>query len=449
MSEFDWQRHPDAERLLLTLLAENKEKNKAIRHLEHELSEKTSTRLFDWIDHFTAPASRALEEELESKGFAQEFAMPSYRVFTHPGAKLPSVLLREEGSKHLLGLSVKVESIADFLMVRGMQRCIEGSFLSPLRTALIAKENNSALTVLERRGSRTMEPVYSPESELDNYLTACERWQTRPRYEDEEDAFTQAIIAAEEMVASVGKDTAAWIVLDCERKYWQARNSAAQIQKNRQDSVGMGWANHDHHTFRSSRLYFARLVRLFETVGFQCRERFYAGKEAGWGAQVMENFHAGLVLFLDVDLAPEEIAVDFAHHSLPENQTLGTVGLWCALHGESILQAGMHHLEAQFHFAKLKQDLAGLGIGMMDPFSQFPFLHQAFTKGEVWPVLPERIEKLLKRGLITHEQADRFLKNGAIGSHLENLERGEGYKGFNKQGVSAIIQKTDPRITAA
>ena len=43
-------------------------------------------------------------------------------------------------------------------------------------------------------------------------------------------------------------------------------------------------------------------------------------------------------------------------------------------------------------------------------------------------------------------QHARFLREGAIGSHLENLQRHEGYKGFNQQAVSAIIAATDPRL---
>ena len=38
------------------------------------------------------------------------------------------------------------------------------------------------------------------------------------------------------------------------------------------------------------------------------------------------------------------------------------------------------------------------------------------------------------------------LREGTIGSHLENLERREGFKGFNQQAVSAIISATDPRL---
>ena len=67
------------------------------------------------------------------------------------------------------------------------------------------------------------------------------------------------------------------------------------------------------------------------------------------------------------------------------------------------------------------------------------------TEGERWPVKEERLQALLADKLITVEQAAQFRVNGAIGSHLENLERNEGFKGFNQKGVSEIIAKTDPR----
>ena len=38
-----------------------------------------------------------------------------------------------------------------------------------------------------------------------------------------------------------------------------------------------------------------------------------------------------------------------------------------------------------------------------------------------------------------------LLREGAIGSHLEILERNDGYKGFNQTGISQIIRRTDPR----
>ena len=39
--------------------------------------------------------------------------------------------------------------------------------------------------------------------------------------------------------------------------------------------------------------------------------------------------------------------------------------------------------------------------------------------------------------------------NGPIGSHLENLRRKGGFKGFNQHAVSIIIAETDPRKQAA
>ena len=62
-----------------------------------------------------------------------------------------------------------------------------------------------------------------------------------------------------------------------------------------------------------------------------------------------------------------------------------------------------------------------------------------------WPVRRERAERLLADGLITAAQCEQFLREGAIGSHLENLQRHGGFKGFNQTGVSEIISATDPR----
>jgi hypothetical protein len=115
------------------------------------------------------------------------------------------------------------------------------------------------------------------------------------------------------------------------------------------------------------------------------------------------------------------------------------------LHGESFLGAGMHHLEARFDYALLREQLKTEGVETMKPFSDFEFLRQAFTEGERWRVETERAEKLLAAKLITNEQFEKFEKEGALGSHLENLQRHGGFKGFNQKSVSAIISATDPR----
>ena len=440
---FQWQRCPEAEAQVSAAIEEAVTQNCALKRLSDELLSKTSSRLFDWVDHVVSGDLKS--DALEKTGFRRVDG----DVFEHPGAQLPRFILSEnEGCR--LGVAVSVESLADFLLVHGQGGHIEGAPYSAYRRALIAIEEKVAFWVVERRSLQANKPTY-PESEamerdLERTIAAEERWAIRPRYwENEEEGMLFAIREAKELVNLVGEAMAASIVLKHERSYWQARNRAGQLQKNRQDSLGMGWANHDHHTFRSSRAHFQHLVHFFEILGFRLRERFYAGKEAGWGAQVMDHPGVRLVLFLDVDLLPEELAWDFAHVPLKPAPSLGTIGLWCALHGDSLLQAGMHHLEAQFLFDELQKDLHSLGVSMMEPFSHFSYLKQAFTQGEMWPVAQARLASLAAANLITPEQKAHFATFGALGSHLENLQRREGYKGFNQKNVSFIIEATDPR----
>jgi len=442
---FQWVCHPRAEALIAKIVDDACQQNAFIASLAEGLQKHTSTRLFDWLDHVVAGYSETLEKELEKSGFVSDQAAPSYRVFHHPGAQLPRVVLRDN-HQSIVEIALTVDHISDFLMVRGISGLIEGAPFSGYRRCCVSTDNNASLWIVERRGILTMEPTYTDKGYLERYFEAKEQWKARPRdLVDEREAIFRTLSIAEEIVKLVGEDLAACIILECERDYWQAKNTAGQLQKNRQDRLGLGWANHDHHTFRSSRPNFMHLVRLFEMLGFHCRERYYAGEEAGWGAQIMENPRCRLVLFLDVDLHATELEVDFAHHPLKELDQLGTIGLWCALHGDSILKGGMHHLEAQFMFEDLKRDLSAIGIGMMDPFSSFNYLKQAFTHGEIWHVEERRVRDLLAKGKITSEQAEKFLAYGAVGSHLENLQRREGYKGFNKKNVSFIIKKTDPR----
>jgi len=105
----------------------------------------------------------------------------------------------------------------------------------------------------------------------------------------------------------------------------------------------------------------------------------------------------------------------------------------------------MHHLECQFDFDAAREQLAADGVASMKPFTDLPYLRQAFTKGEWWKVDERRISALLGEGAISQEQAQQFREKGALGSHLEILERDHGYKGFNQTGINEIIRDTDPR----
>ena len=455
--EIVWLRHPEAEAYVAGRLDELMTAMPAARNLAAAVERRTSSRLFDWLDHLVLAGGDRQRGELADLGFErEEVALPAggpeESAYHHPGTMLPRILLREEAAEPgtPLAVAVQVDEVAAFLMANGLSAPIEGTSLGPYRRATAWQQNGRQVLVVERRGHGGFVPVEVPPGDVAHYLQALERWATRPRLLAEGDdrsvpRMEQTLRLAEELVGEMGVDRAAWIAMEAERALWQRRNRAGQVQKARQDSLGLGWGNHDHHTFRSSRETFGLLIQILETLGFRPRERFYAGAQAGWGAQVMEQPVCRLAIFADVDLSPEEVDADFAHTTLAPRETLGTVGLWCALHGESMLGAGLHHLAARLRFDQATADLAEWKVEMMRPFSDFSFLRQAFTRGERWDVAPERLERLVSSGRIDEDQRARFAAEGAIGSHLENIQRAEGFKGFNQEMVSDIIRRTDPR----
>jgi hypothetical protein len=444
LQAFQWTRQPDAESLLRRIVEDFLQRSPFASKLAGRMRDEAGSRFFDWIDSIWLPADKLAEARLVEAGFTRETMNSTHPIYKHPEGIFPRVLM---GADSIVHVALKVDSVADFLAINQLDRAIEGQPFAPVRRAMIVREGNVQLDVLERRGSPLF--TFGPDDAHKNIDAAehLELFRRRPRsFENDADGFKHAERLIDAAIADIGRDRACALFFQAEREFWQRRNRAAQVQKSRQDRLGLGWGNHDHHTYRSSRIYFSRLIGFFEKLGLECRERFYAGREAGWGAQVMENLRAGIVVFADVDLAPEELLEDFSHNPLPARNVLGTVGLWCGLHGEAFLQAGMHHLECQFDFAALKEQLEREHkINVMKPFTDFSYLRQAFTEGERWPIAEARLAKLLEAKLITEAQAKQFREQGAIGSHLENLERNEGYKGFNQKGVSEIIAATDPR----
>lgn len=448
----EWIRYPEAEAYVSEKLDRLVEIVPFARMLQADLILHTSSRLVDWLDHVVLADGETPRGQLADLGF-ERLEVPAPLgdiVYHHPGALFPNVVLREgTGAKagDVVAAAIRVEDVGEFLMVHHVTAPVEGTPLSPYRRARVWRKDGLELLAVERRGHLGLVPVEMPRDYPQRYLGAFERWLTRSRqFDDPREGMDTTLALARSLVSELGTDTAAWVAFAAERVYWQRRNKAGQVQKGRQDRLGLGWANHDHHTFRSSREVFAQLIQILETFGFRPRERFYAGAEAGWGAQVMEQPVCRFAVFADVDLAPQEVQGDFAHAPLAARKELGTVGLWCALHGESMLGAGLHHLAGRFSFDAATEGLAEWGIQMMQPFSNFTYLRQAFTKGERWDVSAERLERLRALGQIDRDQQARFASVGTVGSHLENIQRGEGFKGFNQQMVSDIIRRTDPRI---
>lgn len=443
-NEFDWPVANVAEALVRVRLEKFLARNSFARDLNERMKNESGTDFFEWVDHLVIPPEH--EGELKAAGYVLDETietLPGERAFECPRATLPRIVL---SSRRGPVTALRPECIDDFIASHNLRNEPDGEPFSRYRRVRVAQENATTLEAVERRAYRGFICRELSAAELRATLRVRELWRTRPRrFAEDSEGFAVASERLNRALQWVEPALACHLFFEAERRYWESRNLAGHIQKRRQDQLGLGWGNHDHHTFRCSREHFVDLVSFLLQLGFEKRERYYAGAEAGWGAQILEQPLAGIVVFADVDLMPEETAIDFSTRQLPKATRLGTVGLWVGLHGESFLEAGMHHLEARFDFVRLRDQLKACGIGTMKPFSDFEFLRQAFTEGERWAVRRERAERLCSAGLISRDELERFVREGALGSHLENLQRHGGFKGFNQKSVSAVIAATDPR----
>lgn len=446
LTAFSWNPQPEAAKVVHRLLNECLQRSSFAANLAERMLNETGTRLLDWIDHFGVGASDDVIPSLTECGYMKSDALNQDIEWTHSEGMFPRIRQLSGSGRHL---AIKVDSVADFLFAQHLSEIsIQGAPYASLRKACVAQGDGVDFWVVERHGTRKYDADSTRfvTSDLAAIAHHAEVMRLRRRnFETETEGFAHANALIDAAIADLGRDRACDLFFAAEREYWQHRNQAGQIQLARQRKLGLGWANHDHHTYRSGRASFVHLIAFLEKLGFQCRERFYAGREAGWGAQVIEHPVTGVTIFADVDMSPEELKDDFSHEVMAPREELGTVGLWCALHGEAFLQAGMHHLECQFDFAATRDQLKEVGIDTMPPFTDLPYLKQAFTRGELWRVDPVRVNRLLKSKQITEQQSKQFLEQGALGSHLEILQRDDGYKGFNQRGINEIISATDPR----
>ncbi|MCP5107793.1 MAG: hypothetical protein GY950_30675 [bacterium] len=436
---FDWQLYPEAEQWVLAQLEEYRGANPGIGVLEEELLEKVGARLIDFVDYLVVD-SGDLGQQLEGYGYVEKDG-----VWTHAGSALPRVVVGPHAGRSK-GVAVKVDDIGQFLLVRGLFLPVDGGLYTRFRRCEISTVNDVSLWVVERRFSDTIEPVSESSGYLDLYFETLNRWRIRGRhFESDDAAVVETTALAERQVKAAGVDLAAYLFFEAEQEYFMSKNRAARLHKMHADKVGVGWANRDHHTYRNFREHYAQMLKFFLTLGFKPRERFYAGEEAGWGAQVMENSSIDVSLFLDVDISPEELEIDFFNKKLEfKGAEMRAAGFWSFLHGGSLAEAGLHHVAVRSYFTGFPGSFKADGIKMMEPFSTLPYLKQSFTWGEFWPVKEERIRKLLADGLLEKEAAERIALKGAVGSHVENIQRADGFKGFNKQRISDIIVETNP-----
>jgi hypothetical protein len=438
-----WPRCPEASEFFISLFRAFAAHNPMINEMAQRMRTAAGVDILALIDYWALPPAYSLRDELAYMGMKETVTEDGETVWQHPLARLPRVRIDNTIDEVRMALAVENLNLfaeANDLPLHGQHGDPDSGY-EEARYPLPAGE----LAVIVRQGYRGFCPGRLTANEERTLRRTREALGNRDRTGRSVETAEKTQKLLRSLLEEVHRDRLTDAFFAAERDYWMSRNRAGRWQYERQQEVGIGWANHDHHTYRSSRQGFHSLIHLWLLLGFEMREKFYAGAEAGWGAQILEHPGSRVVLFCDVDMAPDELAIDFSAADLAPCDTLGTIGLWCGLHSDSIGQAGLHHLEAEFDFTRVHALLESAGFPMMPPFTDLPMLKQAFTVAENWKIAAPRIQTLLELGLITQEQADRFEAHGAPGSHLEILQRWEGFKGFNKTGINAIIRETDAR----
>jgi hypothetical protein len=417
--------------------------NKTVADMAARFRSGAGVSLLSLVDYWAFPDTPTLRSRLADFGLCETTTVDGDPVWEHPLARLPRVRL--DAALAAPRLALAAENLTDFAEANGLptqgQHGDPDSGYEEVRYPL----DRGELAVVVRQGYAGFRPGELTPGAARALARARQNLRERQRDGAEAEVLQATATLIQSLLEELGVDRTTDEFFAAERDYYLTRNRAARWQYARQTEMGFGWANHDHHTYRSSRPSFRALMLLWEQLGFVRRERFYAGAEAGWGAQICEHPVSRVVIFADVDMAPSELDIDFSVTDLPPTSELGTIGLWCALHGSSIGKAGMHHIECEFDFVQAQANLEAADFPMMAPFTDLPMLKQAFSAAEIWAVAAERIEALVTSGSITSEQAERFRTHGAPGSHIEVLQRWEGFKGFNKTGVSSIIRDTDAR----
>lgn len=431
----NWERQEAAQRVYLDTVESFLQACPEARSFSQKLLHETAIRLIDIIDHLI------IADDAMILRFVQAGWREAGVAFRNTSGQFPPFL---QGGRS--AIMIRVESIDHFIRVHGLTVTPQGAPLSPLRQAIAFEGTQAAFGVVERNGATgfAVEEVDSTSIREGRLFLNAFRPRRR-QFDTVEEGLAATEALVNQAVSAVGPHRACAFWLMAERDNWMRRCAAGRLQKARQDAMGVGWSNIDHHTYDGSRRHFRQTIRILEKLGYERREMLYAGELAGWGSQVLEQPVIGSTIFADVDLAPEELTVDFARDVLPDLPRHRRAGLLSELLGESILEAGLNHAAGLYDQRLLRQQLAAHSVRMMPPFTDWPHLYQELTEGDWDAVDPSRVDGLERAGHINAGEAEQLRVNGSMVTHLENIERNHGYKGFNREGIDSVLRKLDPR----
>src|SRR5262249_51979560 len=118
----------------------------AARLAERMLNE-TGTRLIDWIDHFSLPASDSVLSQLSGVGYVRG---ADGQCWEHPKGLFPRIRAHAASNRDL---AIKVESVVDFVAAQRLSSAeIDGAPMASVRVARVASANDVRVLAVERHG---------------------------------------------------------------------------------------------------------------------------------------------------------------------------------------------------------------------------------------------------------------------------------------------------------
>jgi hypothetical protein len=319
-------------------------------------------------------------------------------------------------------IAFRVECVERFLAASGIEARISGAAHGPYRHARIFQAGEVSFAVVERRGWAEHAPPALGERKLRRARLHQQIFRTRRRqFQSEARAIAHTMRLAEAAAADLGGAWAGALFLRAEREYWLAQCLPALRQHQRQLAAGVGWCSVNCHAYACSREHYADARRILEMLGHACVGVVRAHDGANWGAQVMDASATAAAPYtmLCVDLAGHERTL-IGGAALSPLTWLGPPGLWCGLHGESLLEAGLCCVSAAYELASVDPETAfearPNGEGRARPL-------RAIMHGEQRAVDPRRVATLERARYIPRAHAEAHSLSGAVGAQFEIIQR--------------------------
>ena len=380
------------------------------------LRTRCGVRWVDVVDHLILSGN-----EFETAGWARL----GERRWRHPNFSIPDIVLGDR-----TGFALRVDDIRHFAnALRGVLS--DGSILQHgLRVRLFETRDVVVDAVDEASWHGLCEP---PTNRIVRRAQLHRQFlRTRPRhFKNAEGGIEVTTRMLQAAVADLGSAWASALFLCAEREYWASRCEAGYLRFRRQSQFGIGWSNVEYHSYDCSRTYFHLYAHLFEALGFRHQGLMFEERTESENAEgairavlVMEHRTLRSVVLLKVDAVAADLIEDLGHVRLSPLTWHGQSGLWCAVHGESILEGGMSYIAARYDVAVVREFFEQEEIELLTPLLQNDLsLALQLTKGDRRPVDPRRIHALQRRGYVGREQAEDFRLNGAIATHFAIVER--------------------------